>query len=423
MIPRPRVALMIETSTVYGRNLLQGITRYLRSHRSWSIYLEQREVDTVPPGWLRTWRGDGVLSRWSDPRVAESFIRQDLAAVDLSDRRAPFGLARINSDDRAIGRLAAEHLLERDFESFAYCGFSGELWAVRRAEAFLETLAGAGHACLLYESPWLGAGAHVREAEQARIGRWLKALPRPVGIMACNDVRGIDVLNACQTHGLKVPDEVAVIGVDDDVLLCEICSPPLSSVVPSIERIGFEAAALLDRLMEGEPAAGEDRFIAPLGVTTRQSTDVLSVGDPELGTAVRFIRENACHGITVADVLGQVLISRSTLERSFRSYLGRSPQAEIRAVQLARARQLLTETDHPVHRIAELVGFQHVEYFNVVFKREIGQTPGHYRRQVRRDDGPEKDEEFHAETRRAAETQRRPSRSGFLIQDATDPMS
>jgi LacI family transcriptional regulator len=374
---------MIETSTVYGRNLIQGVTRYLRSHRDWSIYLEQREVDTAPPAWLRTWHGDGVLSRWSDPRVAESLIDQGLAAVDLSDRRPHFGLPRINSDDLAIGGLAAEHLLERGFRSFASCAFSGELWAARRTQEFLAALAQAGHSGSVYESPWLGAGAHVREDEQARIGRWLESLPRPVGVMACNDVRGIEVLNACQTRGLKVPEDVAVIGVDDDVLLCEICSPPLSSVVPNIEQIGYEAAALLDRLMGGERAGFEEWFVPPSGVTTRRSTDVLSVGDPEFAVAVRFIRENACHGITVTDVLDHVLISRSTLERNFRCYLGRSPQSEIRAVQLARARQLLAETDHPVSRIAELVGYRHVEYFNVVFKREIGQTPGQYRRGVR----------------------------------------
>jgi LacI family transcriptional regulator len=374
---------MIETSTVYGRNLLQGITRYLRAHREWSIYLEQREVDTVPPAWLRAWQGDGVLSRWSDPRVADSLIRRGLAAVDLSDRRAPFGLPRIHSDDRAIGRLAAEHLLHRGFRSFACCTFSGELWAARRTEAFLDALGQAGHIGRVYESPWLGAGAHVQEDEQVRVGRWLESLPRPVGVMACNDVRGIDVLNACQTRGLRVPEEVAVIGVDDDVLLCEICSPPLSSVVPNIELIGYEAAAMLDRLMHGESAGFEERFIPPSGVTTRLSTDVLSVGDAEFATAVRFIRENACLGITVADVLDHVVISRSRLERNFRCHLGRSPQSEIRAVQLARARRLLAETDHPVHRIAELVGYRHVEYFNVVFKRETGQTPGEYRRKVR----------------------------------------
>lgn len=383
MIPRPRVALMIETSTVYGRSLLQGITRYLRSHRSWSIYLEQREIDTIPPGWLQTWEGDGVLSRWSDPRVAELIMRRGLVGVDLSDRRPKFGLARINSDDRAIGRLAAQHLLERGFQSFACCTFSGELWAARRTGAFLEALAEAGHEGYVYESPWHGAGAHVREEEQARVGEWLRSLPRPLGVMACNDIRGIDVLNACQTHEIRVPDEVAVVGVDDDVLLCEICSPPLSSIVPNIPQIGYEAAALLDRLMDGNPAGQEERFVPPLAVTTRLSTDVLSVGDADFANAVRFIRENACHGITVADVLDHVSISRSTLERNFRSYLGRSPQAEIRAAQLARAKQLLAETEHSIHLIAELVGYEHVEYFNVVFKREIGQTPGQYRRQVR----------------------------------------
>ncbi len=341
----------------------------------------------MPPAWLSTWRGDGVLSRWSDPRVAESLIKTGLAAVDLSDRRPAFGLPRINSDDCIVGRLAAEHLLERGFRSFACCGFSGELWAVRRRDAFHAALAEADHAGGVYESPWLGAGAHVREDEQARIGRWLESLPRPVGVMACNDIRGIDVLNACQTHGLRVPDDVAVIGVDDDVLLCEICSPPLSSVVPNIEQIGYEAAALLDRLMSGERAGFDERFIPPSGVTTRLSTDVLSVGDPEFATAVRFIREHACHGINVADVLDHVAISRSTLERNFRIHLGRSPQSEIRAVQLARARQLLAETDHPIHRIAELVGYNHVEYFNVVFKREIGQTPGQFRHTVRTLDG------------------------------------
>jgi LacI family transcriptional regulator len=393
---------MIETSTVYGRKLLQGITRYLRSHREWSIYLEQREVDTVPPAWLPTWRGDGVLSRWSNPRVAESLIEQGLAAVDLSDRRAPFGLPRINSDDRAIGRLAADHLLERGFRSFACCAFSGELWAARRTESFLAALAQSGHAGGVYQSPWLGAGAHVREDEQARIGRWLESLPRPVGVMACNDVRGIEVLNACQTRGLKVPDEVAVIGVDDDALLCEICSPPLSSVVPNIEQIGYDAAALLDRLMDGEPAGSEERFLPPSGVTTRLSTDVLSVGAPEFAAAVRFIRENACRGITVAEVLDHVAISRSTLERNFRCHLGRSPQSEIRAVQLARARQLLAETDHPVHRIAELVGYQHVEYFNVAFKREIGQTPGRFRSKVRTLGGRERRVEGDGSGRAAA---------------------
>lgn len=387
MIRRPQVALMIATSTVYGRRLLEGITRYLKAHRPWSVFLEQREIDTVPPGWLRTWRGDGVISRWSHPRVATTLNQIARAAVDLSDRGPAFGLPRINSDDAAIGRLGAEHLQERGFRSFAYCGFADELWSTRRRQAFFETL---DHSCSdaeVYESPWREPGAHLREDEQARIGRWLQGLPRPVGIMAANDVRGIDVLDACQRFGLKVPEEVAVIGVDDDSLLCEVCSPTLSSIIPNIERIGYEAAALLDRLMAGEDPGVTEWFIPPIGVTTRLSTDVLSVDDAQLAAAARFIRENACHGITVNDVLEHVSLSRSTLERRFRAALGRSPQAEIRAVRIDRAKQLLAETDHPMHRIAQLVGIEHPEYLNVIFRREVGQTPGQYRQAARSAEG------------------------------------
>lgn len=381
----PHVALMIETSSVYGRRLLEGITRYLRTNRNWSIFLEQRELDSVPPRWLKTWRGDGVISRWSSPGVASVLREAGLAAIDLSDRRPPFGLARIRNDDRAIGVMAAEHLLDRGFRSFAYCGFKGEYWAIDRREAFLDTLARSGFAGKVFESSWSWPGAEPWEDEQERIGAWIGLLPKPVGILTCNDVRGLHVLDACQRSALKVPEEVAVVGVDDDSLLCELCHPSLSSIVPNPEQIGFEAAAALDRLMEGGDVGFEERLVSPLGVATRLSTDVLAVDDEHLTSSVRFIRENACQGITVDDVLGRVPLSRSTLERRFRKFLGRSPQAEIRAVQLRRARQLLAETDHAMHRIAELVGFEHSEYFNVAFKREFGQTPGQFRQQARGD--------------------------------------
>jgi LacI family transcriptional regulator len=379
----PHVALMIETSSIYGRRLLEGITRYLRSHRPWSIFLEQRELDSEPPRWLETWRGDGVISRWSSPNVATALREADVAAVDLCDRRGPFGLTRITSDDRAIGIMAAEHLLERGFRSFGFCGFIGELWVIRRREGFLDTLARSGCTGRVYESHWGGPGAPPWEDDQAKIGRWIASLPRPVGVMACDDVRGLHVLDACQRSGLKVPEEVAVIGVDDDALICQLCDPPLSSVIPNPERIGYEAAALLDRLMDGGRADLQERLIPPLGVTIRQSTDVLAIADEPFTSAVRYIREHACLGINVGDVLDRVPLSRSTLERRFRKYLGRSPQAEIRAVQLQRAKQLLAETDHATRRIAELVGFEHPEYFNVVFKRVFGRTPGQFRQAVR----------------------------------------
>jgi LacI family transcriptional regulator len=374
---------MIETSMIYGRQLLRGIIRYLRSHQPWSVFFEQRELAAAPPAWIKNWRGDGIISRPTTPQLAELLQKKKIPVVNLNDIHTDLDLPLIESDHHAIGRLAAAHLLERGFRHFAFCGFTGHAWSRKRREGFTTTtVAGAGSACAVYESPWGGPNAHPWEEEQQQIGDWLRSLPRPVGILASNDMRGQHVLDACKRINLGVPEVVAVIGVDDDVLLCELCDPPLSSVVPNPERIGYEAASLLDRWMAGDKPRQQQWLVEPVGVTARQSTDVLAIDDPHVAAAVRYIREHACQGMTVPDVLKQVPLSRTVLERQFRKYLGRSPQAEIRAVQLKRVRLLLTETDLRLERIAELAGYEHPEYLSVVFKRETGQTPGAYRRQV-----------------------------------------
>ncbi len=377
---RPSVVIMVETATIYGRRILQGITRYLRSHEPWSVFLEQHELGAAPPAWLKTWRGAGLITRVMNPEFAGWLHQSQLAVVDLNDRLEPLGFPRLNSDDRQIGRLAAEHLLDRGFRHFAYCGFEGELWSRRRAEGFRERLEPMGFSCETFVSPWDGPQSTTWDRQQELLTHWLASLNRPTGIMACNDMRGQHVLDACTRLGWSVPEEAAVIGVDDDALLCELCDPPLSSVQPNAERLGYEAAALLDDLMAGRSRDEAEPLVAPTGVTTRQSTDVLAIDDPQIAAAVRMIRELACRGVTVADVLKHVPQSRTLLERKFRKFLGRSPQAEIRQVQIKRAKQLLAETDLKLERIAELTGFQHPEYLSVVFKRETGITPGQFRR-------------------------------------------
>jgi LacI family transcriptional regulator len=377
---RLHVALIIETSTVYGRRILRGVNRYLRTHRPWSVFFQQSDLDARPPEWLRDWRGDGILVRLLSPALARRLLRSRVPAVNLNDILPGCGLPRIRTDDRAVGRMAADYLLGRGFRHFAFCGFSGQFWAAERGAGFREALAADGFDCPVYESPWGGPRARPWEREQEAIGRWLRSLPRPAAVLACNDMRGQHVLDSCQRAGLMVPEEVAVLGVDDDELLCELCDPPLSSVVPNPEGVGYEAAALLDRLMAGEQPPDAERLVAPLGVATRQSTDVLAIGDPQVAAAVRYIREHACHGVTVADVLHHVPQARTVLERRFRKFLGRSPQAEIRAVQLKRAKQLLAETELTLEQVAALTGFKHPEYLSVVFKRATGQTPGAFRR-------------------------------------------
>lgn len=376
---RPHVALIVETSVTYGRRILSGISRYLHSHEQWSLFLQQSELHMPPPRWLANWRGDGIICRPTSPRLAKAFRTSGVPVVDLNDTRA-LGLPRIRSDDAAIGRLGAEHLLERGFRHFAFGGFTDETWAALRRDGYAQALKEAGHDCALYESYWRGPRAPTWDDDQKAIARWIKSLPKPLGVMTCNDVRGQHVLDACRRINVAVPEAVAVIGVDNEDPLCDLCDPPLSTVVPDAQRIGYEAAEMLDALMSAKAAAGRcNRLIAPLGVVTRQSTDLLAIPDADVAAAVRYIREFACRGTAVADVLRHVPISRSLLERRFRQYLGRSPQAEIRSVQLKRVRQLLAETDLPLKRIAQLTGFEHPEYLSVVFKRQTGQTPGQYR--------------------------------------------
>lgn len=379
MTRTPHVALIVETSIHYGRQILRGITRYLRSHQAWSVFLEQRELWTEPPPWLVKWRGDGVICRKTTPELAAMLAKAGVPLVDLNDRCGAVGAVKIESDQPAIGAMAADHLLERGFRRFGFCGFSDQLWSVGRRAGFVARLAARGHACAVWESAWTGPQARSWEREQEQIAKWIGSLPLPAGVMACSDMRGQHVLDACQRLDRAVPEEVAVVGVDDDAVMCNLCYPPLSSVIPNAERVGFEAAAVLDRLMSGGAAPAGPIWVEPVGVQTRQSSEVLAIDDPAVASALRFIRERAFDGLSMKDVLKHTALSRSLLERKFRLHLGRSPQAEIRSVQLKRVKQLLAESDLPLSDIAALAGYAHPEYMSVVFKRETGQTPGQFR--------------------------------------------
>ncbi len=375
---RRQVALLIETSNAYARGLLQGVVHYIREHEPWSFYLMEQGRGDDPPPWLARWKGDGIIARIETPRIAAAVVRAALPAVDLSAGRLVPELPWVETDDEQIAGLAASHLLERGFKHFAFCGDARFKWSELRARHFAARIRLAGHAVHEFSSK---AGGEV--AAQARALRaWVESLPKPVGIMAAYDICGQQVLDACRSAGLAVPSDVAVIGVDNDALLCDLASPPLSSVIPNAHRAGYEAAALLEKLMARRKVPASAHLIPPLGVAARQSTDVLAVDDRDVARAVQFIREHACEGINVGDLLRTVPLSRRVLEQRFQKLLGRTPREEILHVRLARVRQLLGETDLPLYIIAERTGFEHVEYLSVVFKRETGCTPSDYRRET-----------------------------------------
>jgi LacI family transcriptional regulator len=242
----------------------------------------------------------------------------------------------------------------------------------------------AGYSCHQYRDAQPVSFGHQLpswEDEVDAASRWIAALPKPLGLMACNDFRGLQALDACRRAGVAVPEEVAVIGVDNEVLACEMANPPLSSVIPDCRRIGYEAAALLDRLMKGEPPPRTTREIPPIGIVTRQSTEVTAIADPTVAEAMKFIREQACEGITVEDVLDHVTVSRSVLQKRFRDALGRTLHEAIAGVRLRRVKQLLIETDLSFDVLAQRAGFASRAYLSVVFRKSTGTTLAAFRRE------------------------------------------
>lgn len=376
----PKVALLVETSNAYARELLHGVRDWLREHGPWGLWLAEAGRGAAPPAWLRDWKGDGIIARIETPAIARAVAATGLPTVDVSAARLLHDLPWLETDDRAIAHTAAEHLRERGFRSFGYCGDPRFNWSRWRGESFALHLERHGLRSAQFQEP---TATRTRGAdwdtELSSLVEWIRDLPKPVGIFAAYDIRGVQVLEACRRLGLAVPDTVAVLGVDNDELLCDLADPPLSSVIPDVRRTGYEAAALLNRMMHGEKIRGEGRLFAPKGVATRQSTDVVAVADRHVSSAVRFIREHACSGIGVADVLKAVPMSRRVLETRFRKLLGRSPHEQILNVKLDRVKRLLTETDLPLSAIAERTGFAHVEYLSVAFKRQTGINASEFR--------------------------------------------
>jgi len=379
---RSSVALLIETSNAYSRGVLEGVIDYMRQHEPWSITLPEQERGASPPDWLSRWRGDGIIARIETDEIARAVRKTKLPVVDVSAARHLPDIPWVETDDQAIARLAAEHLLERGFRHLAFCGDAGFNWSVWRGQHFEQIVREAGCECHIHESIPRMDASYFWNREKQRLMTRLKRLPRPIGIMACYDIKAQQLLDVCRELEIAVPEEMAVIGVDNDRLLCDLADPPLSSVICNTRRAGYEAASLLDRMMSGETVVAEARLLEPLGIETRQSTDILAIDDPDVAIAIRFIREQACRGIDVSDVLRQVPLSRRVLENRFRKILGRTPHQEITRLRIDRVKQLLAETDLPLSGIASRTGFQHDEYMTVAFKKQVGIPPSKFRQSV-----------------------------------------
>lgn len=379
------VALILNINKPYDRKLVAGIARYTRKNRNWTLYVEDEPLAKIPN--LNRWRGDGIIADLDDQQVLNEVAGVKIPVVNIGgavfDISWMHDVPYVTTDNRAVAQLAVEHLKNQGFINFAYCGIRHSPlhpWSRIRGEAFRDILSAHGLACSLY----YGRHTNARqwEAVQKGICRWLMTLPLPVAVFACNDGRARHVQEGCRRIGLRIPADVAILGVDNDELMCDLANPALSSIALGTDRIGYEAARLLDDLISARkiPKSQRELAVGPVGVITRMSTNVIAVSDAQVAQAIEFIRENIDTGIQVSNVISAVDLSRSTLDNRFKQILGLTVHDEIERVRLERTKELLTTTDCTLAEISTQSGFGTVQYLSTVFRRSTGQTPGEYRK-------------------------------------------
>jgi LacI family transcriptional regulator len=379
-----QIAVLVETDNSWGREVVQGVADYARKFAQWNLLIDPRDHGQ---GWSLPdrWHGDGIIARVSTPLHLDEIARSGLPAVNVDNVfENQEGVGQVTTDEHSLAAMALAHFRERGFVHFAYFAPPSHEYSKKGAQAFFAAVTADGHDCLIYRPGYRGGRRISRDEEHNRIHRWLSHLPKPVAVLAVDARRGRQLAEICSLERISVPDEVAILAGDTDEFLCNLSSPPLSSIEIASQRIGHEAAVLLDRMMHGEAAPSDPLRIQPVRVLARQSTDVLSIDDPMIVQALRFIQTHAFRGIAVDDVLREVPVSRRYLELQFKKRIGRLPAEEIRRLRLERGRDLLTQSDLSVEAIAAACGYAGATQFGVAFRKHFGNTPLAFRRQLLR---------------------------------------
>ena len=373
----PQVAILISTSRAWGRRIVKGILSYANEVGPWHVWVNASVEDSVsalPKGW----RGDGVIARVADPKLAKDLNRSKLPVVNVADTPLDgFSAPCIRTDDRAGTRMAADFFIEHGFRSIAYVGSQHSPNPIWYGNVFKATLAEHGLECLEFSFD------NKTTERTAALTEWLHALPKPVGILVWGHGNGRAVVDCCMEAGISVPHDVSILCGSYDELLSHACFPALSGILSPTEQIGYQSAKLLDEMMHGKKVPHETTYIPPMGIMERLSTDTLAVEDPKLVKVVKYIREHAFESITMKDILHEVPMARRSLERRYQQVFNRSPLDEIRRLRIDRARQLLAETNLPMQEIAEACGYATYNYLTHVFKQVTGKTPRDYRKQFR----------------------------------------
>ncbi len=381
------VALLVETSRAYGRGICRGVARFAEQHPNWMILYQERNLKESIPDFLRKYKVDGILMRVDQPSLARKIVSLGIPTIDLLGARVEGTCPAFLPDDLAIAAMATDHLVNNGFVYFGFCGLSGIPFSDNRQQGFTEYLNKHGFRAFIYSRPSKHLGEILRAEEHGfleieSIAKWLKTLPKPIAVFACNDVRALQVVQACHLTGCIVPDDVAVLGVDNDEIITELCHPRLTSIEPDTLSSGYKACLCLDRMMNrSKPESLLDRT-APVGVIERDSTNIIATTDKLLASALREIRNQACDGLTVKRLLDRLHISRTHLEAKFKKTVGRTIHGEITRVRLKRVCQLLYSGEDTLGTIARKSGYLDVSHLSRLFRKNFGVWPGEYRKRT-----------------------------------------
>lgn len=369
-----RVALILNLNKQYDRSIVGGIARFTKENPEWSLYIEDDPKLKIPD--LKNWNGQGIIADLDDKKVCEAIQPLNIPIVGLGGGflNTNLQIPYVYTDNQMISQIAFNHLYESGFRNMAFCNIKANEtngWANERSRFFQESARQKDCNHFLFEQT---KNYRNREELIQKISTWLQNLPKPCGLMAANDSRARIVLEACRKSTIRVPEDLAVIGVDDDPLMCELSNPPLSSIIQGTDQLGYEACKLLDRMMDGKMNI-KSKVIPPRGIKIRHSSDVIALNDKLISEAITFIRKNAYSGIQVEDVSRFSQISRSTLEKKFKRELNQTVHETITTVKFKKACELLKESSLSIQDISFKCGFNTVQYMSKVIKDRTGKTP------------------------------------------------
>lgn len=380
---RYRLNLVFNANKVYDRQVIEGIGEYLQAAQcDWDVYFEDDFRFRLDA--LKHWKGDGIIADFDNPEVEEILKDTSIPTVAVGGSylhkkdypRLPY----VATDNAALVRCAYQHLKRKGLPEFAFYGMPSTIysrWASEREHAFVEQVRSDGFEPHVHQG--FCTSAEVWETAQHELETWLNELPKPIGIIAVTDSRARHLLQVCDHLNILVPEQVAIVGIDNENMARYLNRTALSSVEQGSKQMGYEAAKMLHRMLQGYSAENSLVVVDPTGVAERQSSDYRALHDPYVIQAMHFIRHNACRGVKVAQVVDYIGISRTNLETRFIDEIGCSMHEQLHMTKFYRACELITSTDLPFDEIARTCGYPSVQYMYTVSRKNLGMTPGEYR--------------------------------------------